>query len=178
MINTGLAPIVSVATLGFSIDVNERANRFRWPKGGARYNVATLLELPRLTTHALRLTVDGVVHDVETTLLAIGNSAAFGGGMLICPAADPTDAMLEVTVIGPIGRLELLRVFPRVFKGTHVGHRAVSTYSGAAITVERNGGEDRRIPTMWGDGEPVGPLPMSLTARATSLNMAGVRTVR
>jgi diacylglycerol kinase (ATP) len=173
LIHTGLSPVVSVATLGFSVDVNKRANRLRWPKSGARYNVATLLELPGLATHAMRLTVDGVAHEVEVTLLAIGNTMAFGGGMLICPPADPTDGMLDVTVIGPIGRLELLRVFPRVFKGTHLGHRAVSTYRGTSITVERKADDGRDAPILWGDGEPVGPVPLSLTARTCTCRIAG-----
>jgi diacylglycerol kinase (ATP) len=174
LIDTGLAPIVSVATLGFSVDVNDRANRLRWPKGGGRYNLATLLELPRLTARAIRLTVDGVDHDLEVTLLAIGNTEAFGGGMLICPGATPTDEVLDITVIGPIGRLELLRVFPRVFKGAHLSHRAVTTFRGAAITVASLGGSSDDKPAIWGDGELVGPLPMSLDARTLSLGIAGV----
>jgi diacylglycerol kinase (ATP) len=175
LIDTGLSPIVSVATLGFSVDVNKRANRLRWPKGGSRYNIATLLELPGLATHAMRLTVDGVAHEVDVTLLAIGNTLAFGGGMLICPAADPTDGLLDVTVIGPMGRLELLRVFPRVFKGTHLSHRAVSTYRGTSITIEPRVDEGQDAPMLWGDGEPVGPVPLSLTARTRTCRIAGVR---
>jgi diacylglycerol kinase (ATP) len=172
LIHTGRDPVVSVATLGFSVDVNERANTLRWPKGSASYNVATLLELPGLATHSIRLTVDDVAHDLDVTLLAVGNTPAFGGGMLICPDADPTDGLLDVTVIGQIGRLELLRVFPRVFKGTHLGHRAVSTYRGTSITIEQRSGSL----SIWGDGEPVGPGPMSLTARPTSVRLAGIRT--
>jgi diacylglycerol kinase (ATP) len=176
LIDTGHAPIVSVATLGFSVDVNERANRLRWPKGSSRYNIATLLELPGLATRPIRLTVDGVAHHINVTLLAIGNTTAFGGGMLICPAADPTDGLLDVTVIGPIARLELLRVFPSVFKGTHLDHHAVSTYRGATISVEHVDPNLRPECWIWGDGEPVTALPISLTARAASMRVAGRRS--
>jgi diacylglycerol kinase (ATP) len=172
LIQTGAAPIVSVATIGFSVDVNERANRMRWPHGSTRYNISTVLELPGLHTRPVRLIVDGRVHDLDVTLMAVANTPLFGGGMRICPDADPTDGWLDVTVIGAIGRLELLRVFPRVFKGTHGGHRSVSTFRGTTITIE-----PRDTPTvpiaLWGDGEPVSTVPNTLGVERSTFRVAG-----
>jgi diacylglycerol kinase (ATP) len=169
LMNTGPTtdPIVSVATAGFSVDVNKRANAMRWPRGGARYNLATVAALPGMRPRPTRIVVDGVVHEHRVVLLAVGNTTSFGGGMRICPTADPTDGLLDVTIIGEMGRVELLRVFPTVFTGKHVSHRAVTTLRGREIRIDGTG-------DLWGDGEPVTALPVTLTAQPGALAVAGV----
>ncbi len=168
-IDTGRGWIASVATAGFSGDVNERANGLRFPRGPSRYTVATLLELPRLSRRTVRLVVDGTVHHHECALLAVGNTGSFGGGMHICPGADPADAMLDVTVVGGIGRIELLRFFRLVFSGRHLDHPAVETHRGTEVTIDCEG-----LP-LWGDGEPVDVAPITLRVVPGALRVAGLR---
>jgi diacylglycerol kinase (ATP) len=162
--------VASVATAGFSGDVTARANALRWPKGQQRYTVATVLQLPRLRRLHARLTVDGVEHEADHTLLAIGNTAYFGGGMRICPDAGPDDGLLHAVVIGAVSKGTFLRVFPRVFQGGHVRHPDVQTYTGRTIRVE---GEDC---DMWADGDLLGPLPLTCEAVAGALRVAGAIT--
>lgn len=138
----------TVVTGGFSGAVNERANRLRFPPGQQRYTVATFIELPRLTPVPLELDVDGTVHELETTLFAVANTRYFGGGMAICPDADPTDGLLDVTVVGPTSRFELARVLPTVFGGRHVDHPSVSTYRGSTVGITTPA-------RPWADGEPL-----------------------
>lgn len=157
--------IASVATAGFSGDVNARANRLTRPRGQSRYTVATVLELPALRRRPTRLTVDGVTHHHDAVLLAVGNTAWFGGGMHICPHADPDDGMLDVTVVDGVGRLELLRFFNRVFKGTHLDHPKVHTHRGARIELDAD-------VAVWGDGEPVATGPVVLEAVPAAIRLA------
>jgi len=119
--------IASVATAGFSGDVNERANRLARPRGPSRYTVATMLELPGLTRRTVTLDVDGEVHRLPSAFLAVGNTGWFGGGMQVCPDADPADGQLDVTVVGDVGRARLLWFFRLIFDGRHVGHPDVTT---------------------------------------------------
>ena len=58
--------------------------------------------------------------------MAVGNGSSYGGGMRVCPDARLDDGLLDVTVLGPISKPEFLRVFPTVYKGTHVQHPAVT----------------------------------------------------
>ncbi len=164
--------VASVATMGFAGDVTARANRLRWPRGGQRYTVATLLQLPRLRRLRATLEVDGEIHDADTTMLSIGNTAYFGGGMKICPDATATDGLLHVVVIGAVGRGTFLRVFPKVFGGGHVGHPAVQVYRGRSVTVT----SDDDI-LMWADGDELGPLPITCEAVSGAVQVAGVRPV-
>lgn len=161
---------VSVVTAGFSGDVNARANALRFPRGQHRYTLATLLELRQLKPRALRLDVDGDVHDLEVSMLAIGNTAHFGGGMQICPEADPTDGLLDVVAVDAVSPLRLARFLPTVFGGRHVERPEVRTYRGVEITITAD--PPLRV---WADGEELGPLRRPLRAAPGALAVASAR---
>lgn len=163
--------IASVATVGFSGDVNERANRLHRPRGPSRYTVATLLELGGLQRRDLRITVDGAVHDHRAALVAVGNTGWFGGGMHICPDADPHDGLLDVTVVGDVGRFELLRFFRLVFSGNHMAHPRVVAHRGAEVRIETVAASADRALPLWGDGEPVDVAPVTLHAVPGALRL-------
>ncbi len=162
--------VASVATAGFSAVVNERANRLSRPRGAARYSVATMLALPGLRPLELRVGFDDADPvEIETVLFAVANTAFFGGGMQICPAADAADGELDVTVVGPVGRLALLRTFPRIFSGTHLRHPAVHTHRAKTLQVA-GPAEGAGV---WGDGEPVAPFPVTFEAVPGAVFVAG-----
>jgi diacylglycerol kinase (ATP) len=163
--------VASVATLGFSAAVNDRANRLRHPRGSTRYTLATLLELPSLRPMPVRITLDGDVIERDVTLLAIANTAFFGGGMAICPDAHGADGRLELAIVGAVGRATLLRFFPQVFRGRHVTHPAVTMLAGRKLRIERT--DDGHDAGLWGDGEPVGALPVDVEVVPAALHVAG-----
>jgi diacylglycerol kinase (ATP) len=153
----------SVLASGFDSRVNDRGNRMRWPAGRLRYDVAVLAELAGLRTVPYRVTLDdGPPIEVDATLVAVGNGPSYGGGMRICADARLDDGLLDVTVVGECSRTTLLRVFPRVYRGTHLGHPAVSVHRAAKVTLEvaTPGG----AVTGYADGEPLGPLPLTVEA--------------
>ena len=149
----------TVLASGFDSRVNDRANRMRVPRGRLTYDLALLAELAALRPIPYRIRLDdGPVREVEATLVAVGNGSSYGGGMRICADARLDDGLLDVTVVGACGRGELLRVFPRVYRGAHLTHSKVSVHRAARVTLEAAG------VTGYADGEPLGPLP--LTARS------------
>jgi len=159
----------TVATLGFAGDVTARANAMSWPRGEAVYSIATIMQLPRLRQLELTFTVDGVAESTATTMLSIGNTPYFGGGMKICPGAVPTGGWFEATAIGGVGRGTFLRVFPKVFKGTHVDHPSVS------VRIGRTGRLEGDAVDLWGDGERLGPLPVDFEIVPEAVQVAGAR---
>ncbi|WP_091556809.1 diacylglycerol kinase [Micromonospora pattaloongensis] len=148
----------AVLAAGFDAIVNERANRMRWPRGPRRYDLAILIELARLRPRRYTLRLDGREEQLDAVLVAVGNGASYGGGMRICPDADPTDGLLDVVVAGPVGRTTLARIKPRVYQGTHVTHPMVRSFR--ARTVELDAEEI----TVYVDGERAMPLPVTVTA--------------
>ncbi|MGH3562425.1 MAG: diacylglycerol kinase, partial [Mycobacterium sp.] len=127
----------TVAATGFDSLVSDRANRMRWPRGRMRYNLAMLVELSKLRLLPFRLVLDGR-EEIETglTMAAFGNTRSYGGGMLICPNADHADGQLDITMMHSASRTKLIRLFPTVFKGTHVELAEVTTARAASVYVE------------------------------------------
>lgn len=168
LVRTDHGWVASVATLGFSGDVTARANALSWPRGQTRYTVATLLQLPRLRTLPVTVDVEGTRVGGATTLLAVGNTAFFGGGMRICPSARSDDGRLHVVSIGDVPRRTFLRVFPTVFSGRHLDRPEVSSAQGATVSID--GPPDVEV---WADGEVLGPLPIRLEAVPGAIRVAG-----
>jgi diacylglycerol kinase (ATP) len=156
----------TVMAAGFDSLVTDRTNRMRWPHGRMRYNVAMVAELSQLRLLPFRLTFDGGPEVVtELTLAAFGNTRSYGGGMLICPGADHSDGMLDVTMVRSASRTKLIRLFPTVFKGTHVDLDEVRTERAKVITVDCPG------INAYADGELVCPLPVAVSAVAGALTI-------
>ncbi|ORW25409.1 diacylglycerol kinase [Mycolicibacter nonchromogenicus] len=149
----------TVMAAGFDSLVSDRVNRMRWPHGRMRYNVAMVAEISRLRLLPFRLTFDDDDPlDIDLTLAAFGNTRSYGGGMLICPGADHADGLLDVTMVHSDSRTKLIRLFPTVFKGTHVLLDEVSTRRAKSIRVECPG------INAYADGDYVAPLPVTVSA--------------
>ncbi|SBS74428.1 Diacylglycerol kinase [uncultured Microbacterium sp.] len=150
----------TVLASGFDSKVNDRANRMRWPRGAMRYRIALLIEFVRLRGEPYDVDLelaDGTTQHIGGDLLiaTVGNGRTYGGGVPICPDADPADGLLDVTLIRPAGRLRLLlRLLPRVYRGTHTSAPQVSTYRVRAARLASAG------VTAYADGDAMGALPV------------------
>jgi len=149
----------TIAATGFDSLVSDRVNRMRWPHGRMRYNVAMVAELSKLRLLPFRLVLDGEREIVaDLTLVAFGNTKTYGGGMRICPNADHSDGLLDITMVKSASRTKLIRLFPTVFKGTHVDLDEVTTDRARTILVESPG------INAYADGDYVCPLPAEISA--------------
>jgi diacylglycerol kinase (ATP) len=162
---------VGMLSAGFDAAVNERANRMTRLSGTPRYVVAVLLEVARLRARRYRVTIDRDTRHLDAVLVTVGNTASIGGGMRLAPDARVDDGLLDVLVATPLSRLELLKLFPRVFRGTHVTDEHVSIERGRVITIDT---DDRGpAPITYADGERFGPLPVTLEVVAGALRVIG-----
>ncbi|MFE9726231.1 diacylglycerol kinase [Streptomyces sp. NPDC005794] len=148
----------SVLASGFDSRVNDRGNRMRWVGGRFTYDLAILAELAAFRPIPYRVRLDGgPVTEIEAALIAVGNGTTYGGGMRICADAVMDDGLFDVTVVGDCGRATLLTVFPKVYRGTHLGHPAVTVHRVSSIELSAAG------VTAYADGEPFGALPVHAT---------------
>jgi len=160
----------TVLCCGFDSAVTDRANRLRWPRGRRRYDLAVLLEMARLRPYEMTLRLDGgEPRTLPATMIAVGNTAWYGGGLQICPGADPADGLFDVTVVGALTRRELVLSRPRLADGTHVDDPAVSVFRASRVELSSPG------VTTWADGEPVAPLPVVAECVPGALTVVGAR---
>ena len=156
----------TVAATGFDSLVTDRANRMRWPHGRLRYYIAMVAELSQLRLLPFRLVLDGTEEiDADITLAAFGNTRSYGGGLLICPNADRTDGLLDITMAHSDSRTKLVRLFPTVVKGTHVELDEVSTARAKSIHVECPG------INVYADGDFACLLPAEISAVPAALQI-------
>lgn len=156
---------------GFDARVNERANGIRRLSGTPRYVAAVLLEVLRLRPRAYRITTDRDTRRLEAVLVTVGNSASIGGGMRLTPDARMDDGLLDVLLATPLRRLQLLRLLPRVFDGSHVLDDHVEIVHGRVVTIDT---DDRGPPiTAYADGERLAPLPLTVEVVPAALHVLG-----
>ena len=141
---------INLLTLGFAADVAAVTNRRFKRLGELGYVLGVLTCLARLNRRAFPLRADKAIEaDRRRCLfLAFSNSKFTGGKMMIAPNADATDGLIEYVRWGPIGRIGLLRNFPRLFDGTHIHHPMASRAGVQRIDFELDGPVDVMI-----DGE-------------------------
>lgn len=152
----------AILSTGFDSLVNERANSMKWPKGPAKYNIAIVLELLGFKPRNYEIDIDGQRFSTEAMLIAIGNGQSYGGGMKVCPNADLNDDLLDVMVLSPISKLEFLRVFPKVYAGTHIKHHAVKILRGKRVRINS-------VAIAYADGERIGVLPVQTESVPSAL---------
>jgi diacylglycerol kinase (ATP) len=112
---------INLVSLGFSATVGSLVNRRLKPLGVPGYAVAVLATLASLRPFRLGFKLDDrPAETCHVTLISFCNSRYTGGNMMMAPAADPCDGLLDVITIAPVGRMRLLRSFPHIFRGTHL----------------------------------------------------------
>lgn len=154
----------AILSSGFDAVVNERANKVRWPKGPMRYNVAMLQELPKFFPIPFTLHLDGLELKREAMLVAVANAPSYGGGMLVCPDASMKDGLFDVMILNAVSKPEFLKVFPRVYKGSHVNHPAVEIHRAAHVRIEASA-------IGYADGERMGSLPIEARVAPAALKI-------
>lgn len=152
----------AICSTGFDSLVNERANRMSWPKGKRKYDLAMVQELPRFKPRTYRVDVDGESFETQAMLIAVGNGSSYGGGMKVCPDASIYDGLLDVMILHPVPKGEFLRIFPKVYSGTHISHPQVEIIRGKMIRVVGDA-------ITYADGERISPTPVEITVEHGAL---------
>ena len=162
---------LTIAGVGFDGEVARQVNA--WPKllGGTMMYVLGILKM--LVTYNpvnVEITLDGSAHQERLFLIAVGNTAWNAGGMWTVPAARPDDGVLDLVIAGPLTRLEMLGVLPKVYSGRHLAHPKVRQARATQIRVT---GE---VPlAIQADGESVGTLPATFTVHRSALSVLAPR---
>ena len=121
---TGTIFSFNLLSVGFTADVGALANRRFKAFGHLGYLFGVFVCVLQLKRRAFKLRSDAENSwdDRRCLFLTFNNSKYTGGTMMIAPTADPTDGFIEFVRWGPIGRLGLLKMLPRLYDGTHTQH--------------------------------------------------------
>jgi diacylglycerol kinase family enzyme len=159
-------PYVGIASLGYDSECNRIANEAKLIKGSAVYLYSALRALAAWKPAAFTVTVDGERQELTGYSVAVGNSRAYGGGMMLLPHAELDDGKLDVLMTSPPSKLASLRLLPQVFKGTHLDSPYVTVARGSRVDVH----SDRPF-TVYADGDPIGATPATMRVEQRCLRV-------
>jgi YegS/Rv2252/BmrU family lipid kinase len=146
---------VNIADAGIGADVSDMVNGgFKVINGEVTFSLAAALTMMRWRNRQMHLVVDGEERDVVAQQVVVANCRYYGGGMEIAPEAAPDDGLLDLLVVGDVGRFEAMRLMSRVRTGGHLPHPKLEhrLVRRVEVTCPRPVGVDA-------DGERPGGLP-------------------
>jgi len=148
---------VNAAGVGFDAAVVKETERLPKFFGGTIPYVAGMLRtLVSYRNKPVVVRVGDEVESYRVLNVAVANGGYMGGGMHIAPEAELGDSLLDVVIIRDMGKLELLKEFPKVYKGTHVSLPKVKMKRGTDVTIE-----SPEPMLVYADGESLGECPVS-----------------
>jgi YegS/Rv2252/BmrU family lipid kinase len=165
---TGMS-FVGIASVGFDSEANRIANEAPAWLGGLVYAYGALGALLSWRPARFEIELDPPAERRAFTAYTVGvcNSKAYGGGMMAAPDAMLDDGLLEIVVLENVSKLAFLtKIFPKVFRGTHVHEPSVHVFRAREVVVSA----DRPF-TMYADGDPIGELPLRVSAVAGAVNV-------
>ena len=127
----------NIASVGMSGAVAKRVNETGKALGGkVSYAWSTLAVFARWRNAEITVRVGdeertGPMYDV-----VVANGCYFGGGMKICPDADPADGLFDVLLIGDVTKRDLVVTLPKIYRGTHLPHPKAELLRGDKVTIE------------------------------------------
>lgn len=154
LIRAGATFCVGYAGAGFDSEVAIRANQVKWGRGRWIYPWAALRTLVSFRPPFAKVAWDGGTFEGRVMFVDTANLPTYGGGMRIAPSARIDDGLLDLLIVRKVPWLTFLSVFPKVYKGQHVGHPALLLETARRVEIEFD------LPVhLYGGGEPVRPVP-------------------
>ena len=148
---------INAAGVGFDAAVCKETERFPKYFGGTVPYIAGLVRtLFIYKNKPVAIRVGDEVENYRVLNVAVANGGYLGGGMHIAPDAELCDNLLDLAIVGDMGKLEVLKELPTVYKGTHVNHPKVTMKKGTDITIE-----SPEPVLVYADGELLGECPAS-----------------
>lgn len=163
---------ITVTGIGFDgkvAEVNNSSKYKNWLNfiglGGLSYGLSFLHVLLKYRPVNVYLTVDGKkMMFFNVWLIAIANLPNYGGGIRICPNACYDDGLFDICIVHSMSKWELLRIFPKAYKGKHVSHPCITMIKGKQVEVIS------KLPIIvQSDGEILAKTPVNLTIQRDGL---------
>ena len=102
---------------GVDARAGEIVDKAHWLPSAIQYPYAALRALATYKPGRYIVSVDGDERRFDAANVVVANSAYYGKGMKIAPAAKVDDGLLDVVVIEAASKLALMRALPKVYDG-------------------------------------------------------------
>lgn len=158
--------VVGSVYAGVDSRASELVDRAHRLPGAVQYPYAAVRAVLEFRPTSYDVVVDGEAHRFDAYTVVVANSGYYGSGMHVAPGAVVDDGLLDVVVIKAASKLRLLRALPKLYDGSHVALEEVVVLRGRSVSVRATAPV-----AAYGDGEPLGPLPVTAVVRPRALRV-------
>ncbi len=159
---------INSSGIGFDAAVAEISNQLPKFLGGTiPYIIGLLRSMIGYKNKSVTISMNNRIETKRILSLVVANGCYFGGGMRVAPLAFIDDGLLDVISVGDMGKLELLRALPTIYKGTHINHPKVETTKTTQVKIE-----SFEKFSVHADGEFLGEGPVSFGLIPSALSVA------
>ena len=163
----GESYFANVASAGMSGAIARRANQTSKALGGkVSYLWAIFAVFAGWKSTVARVSVDGQTRTGPMHDVVVANGRYFGGGIMICPEAEPDDGRFDVLLIGDLSKRDLVLTLGKTYKGRHLPHPKAELLSGAQVEID----SAQALPVQL-DGEQPGTTPIRLAVVPNALRL-------
>ncbi len=150
---------------GFVSNVAYRARKYK-KLGSLSYILGVIEEVAVLKSVKIVLDIDGEIFKRDAVFTEICNSRYTGGEMMMAPNAEIDDGLMDIVILNKVSVMKLLSLFPKLFKGTHIGDEAVEVLRGKNISLKSS-----RPLALTPDGETFGNTPIEVSTHPKKIKM-------
>jgi YegS/Rv2252/BmrU family lipid kinase len=132
---------INISSIGFDAEVVYNAIKFKkipLVSGSMAYILGIIYSVIRKKILRVNVEMDGKNYEKKLLLAAVGNGRFYGGGILAVPSAELDDGMFDVCLVSKVGRIKILRFFPKYIKGRHGDMKEVSFAKAGNINITCN----------------------------------------
>jgi YegS/Rv2252/BmrU family lipid kinase len=129
---------INIASMGFDAEVAYNTISFKklpFISGKLAYIIGIIVTVFKYKSYKLTLEIDGKVIRLNALLAAVANGRYYGGGINVTPKAEIDDGLFNICAIEKVSRFKILRLFPKVIKGTHSEIKEVSFYDSSRVKI-------------------------------------------
>lgn len=160
-----LAYCVNIVGWGALVDISRTAERLR-ALGPPRYALAAICGILRAKRRRAKLVLDEEAVEDDFLFVVACNTKFSGKGMQLAPHAESGDGKIDVMLVRPASRLQMLKLFRRVFDGSHLSLPFVEYRQVRSFGIESEGRDLLNL-----DGELKGTTPVTAEMMPAALRV-------
>lgn len=157
-----------VCGIGFPTEVMKKTNAARDGilNGPGAILTSIFQVITKLKSTPLQIEIDDKVIDIEGTAVLIMNTRYTGGGLKFITDGHPDDGLLDVFMVGDVGKIDLTLNLPKAYLGRPITHPNVHFYKGKRVRVSSKFPLDKMF-----DGDILGQTPLEVTLLPQALTI-------
>ena len=139
---------LNIIGTGIDVEILQRCESYKIFKGKLKYFVSLIISLIKFRFYDFKLEQpNGNKVDKSAMIICCCNGQNFGGGIPICPIADPTDNKMEFLLVNKMNKAKMLWYLIKLMNGKlleqpfcdHVSQDHIKAHFDHPVTIEIDG---------------------------------------